>query len=98
MKFKICVCEDEINMRKEILDMLKEEFVDCEFCEYSSGEELLSKGDTIDILLLDIELPGLYGMDAAHILRKSNNEVNLIFLTSHEELMPKAFVVRHLGI
>jgi two-component system LytT family response regulator len=45
----------------------------------------------VDIVCLDIEMPGLSGMDLAKVLPK---EVSVIFTTAHRHFAPEAFEVR----
>lgn len=50
---------------------------------YHSGEELLEKYvSEIDILFLDIQMPGIDGITAAEKLRQKDQKVLIIFLTS----------------
>lgn len=48
----------------------------------------------IDILFLDIEMPFMDGLSVAEELYAKRKETRIIFLTSHEEYMQKAFKVR----
>lgn len=50
---------------------------------YHSGEELLERYvSEIDILFLDIQMPGINGIAAAEKIRQKNQKVLIIFLTS----------------
>ncbi len=80
----VVVCDDDEHTREllstylsQISDEYGERFsVHC-FC---SGEELISQlPDDTDILLLDIKMYRLSGMDAARILRERNNNICLTF-------------------
>lgn len=52
----------------------------------SSGEEALSavRRDMPDVLLLDLRMPGMNGIDVLHALRKMNAAARVIILTSFE--------------
>ncbi|EGT4052761.1 response regulator [Clostridioides difficile] len=54
-----------------------------ELKKYSSGEELLqSELRDIDILLLDIKMAELNGMDITRNIRKVDDNMEIIFITS----------------
>jgi signal transduction histidine kinase/DNA-binding response OmpR family regulator len=59
---RVLVVEDEVVLRMSTVDML--ERLDCSVAAVGSGEqalELLSKGQTFDLLLTDLGLPGISG-------------------------------------
>ena len=62
-----------------------EDFVNIE--TFSSAEELLRAFEVgkYDILVLDIYMKDMSGMEAAKIIRARDSEVSIIFLTSSEE-------------
>lgn len=59
--------------------------------KYLSGDELIASGSKPDILFLDIQMPGMDGMETAKVLRQDNENMILIFVTAAEE-----YVFRHL--
>lgn len=94
MNLKIAVCDDEKliadGIREQLIQYKPEYTVDL----YQSGEELLESTEEYDLVFLDIEMPGMSGMDVAVELRSREYGGNLIFLTSHTEFMPDAFKVK----
>lgn len=93
---KIGICDDE----KEIRDLLTERVRDFESAMevtevslYASGREVLQEEALPDILFLDIQMPGINGMDVARRLRKKNKRMILIFVTGLEEYVFQAFDV-----
>lgn len=71
---KIAICDDDYGICKElesILQMVLQE--PNAICLYNEGEGLLkdfSNGYVFDIIYLDIELPGLNGMEVGQVLRE----------------------------
>lgn len=47
-----------------------------------------------DILLLDVEMPGMNGFELAGTLRETLDDCKIIFTTGHSEFMPEAFKYR----
>lgn len=95
---EIAICDDEKIMR----DIVKEK---CEayfkgrgilynIIMFRNGAELVKYKDGLDIIFLDIEMPEIDGFNAAQYFRNKKIEVPIIFLTSHAELMQKAFKVK----
>ena len=77
---RIAVCDDDERERKKLLCLL-EQYPGARLLaeEYSSGEALLAAGKKYDILLLDIDMEGLDGIETARRIREADKEVRLIF-------------------
>ena len=88
---RIAICDDE----KRICDILAEKVrKNCpgeEIMTYTSGEELLDADISPDILLLDIKMPGMSGMDVAKTLRDRDWRKILIFITGEEDQVFNSF-------
>lgn len=54
---------------------------------------MIASGCEPDILFLDIQMPGMDGMETARILRQKNERMVLIFVTAVEEYVFQAFDV-----
>ena len=96
---KIGICEDE----KEIQDLietylhsiLKSINIDYEIKKYNLGEELLESNlKEIDILLLDIQMGQINGMDTARKIREVDNKMEIIFITSLIDYVQEGYEVR----
>ncbi|AFS77144.1 two-component signal transduction response regulator, LytTR family [Gottschalkia acidurici 9a] len=96
---KIAICEDEEIHRtilKKYLDTIfKYTNKQYEIIEFKSGEELLKSYEKdIDIILLDILMDKLTGMDVARKIREFDNEVEIIFITSLVDYIQDGYEVR----
>ena len=87
MKTKICLTDDHKIVYEGISSFLlgNEEF---ELVNHSeSGKDLLKnlKTNNPDILLLDIKMPGLSGIQLAKIISKDYPNIKIVFLTSNDD-------------
>ena len=90
---RIAICDDEKNIRELIGEKVSALYPEEEIVLYPSGEELLLSDKHIDILFLDIQMPGRNGMETARELRKREKDAILIFVTAVEEYVFQAFDV-----
>ena len=86
---KIAVCDDNAVFRSNIKTEVEHYFqsLDVLVYEYDSGESLLKakKGTTFDLILLDIEMDGIDGLETARHIREADTQVLIVLLTSHTE-------------
>ena len=90
---RIAICDDEKNIRELIGNKVVEQYPKADIVFFPSGEELLLSDKHIDILFLDIQMPGRNGMEIARELRKKEKGMILIFVTAMEEYVFQAFDV-----
>ena len=67
-----------------------------EIISYSSAEEFLFHcGDhvTCDLILLDIEMPGIDGVTLAKTIRRTNKNVNIVFITGYSDYISEGYEV-----
>ncbi len=85
----IMICDDEPKMLSDIAGYAAEIIADSRITSYSSGNALMPalKNDGCDILLLDIDMPEISGLDIARELSGLPVKPMLIFVTSHDELV-----------
>ena len=90
----IAICDDEKDVRELLKDKVRTICPDAELVLYQTGKELLDARDQIDILFLDIQMPGKDGMETAREFRKRSSDTVLIFVTAREEYEFEAFDVK----
>lgn len=87
----IAICDDE----KRICSILAEKvgilFPDAKIMVYTSGDSLIETEIFPDILLLDIKMPKLNGMEVAKIMRDKGWRKILIFITGEESQVFNSF-------
>ncbi len=87
---KIAVCDDEereLTRTKEICNAYScgHPGYDLKIVPFITAEEFLlhiEKQEKFDLLLLDIYMPNITGMQLAHIVREKGDECQIIFLTT----------------
>ena len=100
MKLKIAICDDEQNQIEYLSGVVsawtsKNRHV-VELKTYSSAKSFLfdySEEKDFDILLLDIEMPGMTGVELAKAVRKENSTVQIVFITGYYEYFSDGFDV-----
>lgn len=96
---KIAICDDEEAQRMLLSDYLTEWGKDRknlpEISCFSSGESLLFswEDESFDLLILDIEMGDLSGMELAGKIRKENDEIPILFITGYEKYMAQGYDV-----
>ncbi|MDP1853702.1 MAG: response regulator transcription factor [Candidatus Omnitrophota bacterium] len=82
MPEKILLVDDDDDFRSEFKDC----FSEYEIIESASGEEalrVLRRPNEIDLVILDIKLPGLNGTEVLREIRKTNPGLGIIILTGY---------------
>lgn len=93
----IAIIDDQNESRDLILQTLENsnQLIDLDFKSfaYSSGEAFLEcqENKKYDILILDIEMPGISGVELAKHLKNTHKNLVIVFLTSYEHHMKDAF-------
>ncbi len=96
--FRVALCDDQeyilVQLKKLLCEIFKKK--DCQYVieAFSSGEELISKNEYYDMIFLDIEMPGMDGIQAGEIIRQRNTECKIIMATSAVERYKEAFHIR----
>lgn len=97
---RIGVCDDDKEFRQRLVQMIRiwseHSGIPTELYPFDNGDELIAKNAAfrMDIILLDIVMPLLNGMDTARELRAQDTAVKIIFLTSSPEFALESYEVR----
>lgn len=87
---KIFICDDE----KEMAELIEQEVqnnltVSAKISVFTDPIKMykIYENDKADVIFLDIDMPGLDGIDIANKLRQSEDDVFIIFITNREEMV-----------
>lgn len=93
----VAVVEDETEYRGLIQEMVgryaKEYDLQIQTTAFQDGRELVQNYQKFDILLMDIEMPHLNGMEAAQKIRGLDKEVVIVFITNMAQYAIKGYEV-----
>ena len=100
MKYKFAICDDSDADRRYIMDMVRSWASaaghEVQIDGFPSAESFLFRyaGESdYDILLLDIEMGAMDGVTMAKELRKSNDTVQIIFITGYSDYISEGYEV-----
>lgn len=94
---KIAVCDDEMLFLEKLKEQISEILLNGDYTisEFFSGEQLIEAfpQERFDIVILDIEMDGINGIETAKIIRNIDSSVAIAFLTSHETFAIQGYEV-----
>ncbi|MEE8597009.1 MAG: response regulator [bacterium] len=96
MKKRILVCDDDKQVRLMLTMALKDIY---EIEKAVDGQEAVQKvaEKPIDLIIMDIKMPGIHGLEAIERIREKNKTIPIIIITAYG-LMQDDFVVKSSGI
>ena len=86
--YRVLIADDEMIERKVLYKTLTENLGDqCTIFQAENGREALRvyEEEKIQIAILDIEMPGINGIEAAQKIREQDGDCCIIFLTAFDE-------------
>jgi two-component system, NarL family, invasion response regulator UvrY len=82
---KVLIADDHAIVRKGLREILRESAMETVVGEASNGNEALdmAHGDSWDVVVLDITMPGPNGLEVLRRLKKSNPKLPVLMLSMH---------------
>lgn len=91
----IGICEDESwfadDLKRRVKEYLEKRGLVGLVRTFVRGEELLRNFEDLDIVLMDIKLPGRDGMEIAGRMRDLGGKSQIVFVTSYQDYVFQAF-------
>lgn len=93
-QIKIAICDDEKSELERTERILKQ-YQEVTLCirTFQSGEALLTCKEQFHVIILDIDMKGINGIEAARQIRQRDKNVKLIYLTNYSDYTTFAFAV-----
>lgn len=93
MQISIAICDDEKislqNIKNEVINISKKLKLLPEILTYNDGKQIMelicNRKEVFDILFLDIDMPGISGLEVARKIREAKSYIILIFISAHEQ-------------
>ena len=83
--YRIAIVEDEKNDAEKLNNSLKQYLeknnISASIHNYSDGDEIIEEETNFDIILLDIEMKRMDGIQAAYKIRQKDEHVIIVFIT-----------------
>jgi DNA-binding NarL/FixJ family response regulator len=85
---KVLVVDDHAIVRRTICGLLSRDATVDVICQTASGEDAVKNAQELqpDVVLMDIGLPGISGIEAARQIRIVSPQSHIIFLSQHDSL------------
>jgi DNA-binding NtrC family response regulator len=82
----VCVIDDELSVRESLSDLL--ESVGMKAQAFASAHEFLTKwsSEVPSCLVVDIQLPGISGLDLQQQLRNGDTQIPIVFMTGYGDI------------
>jgi len=95
----IYICDDEEKILQDIIEVVKECSPGGVIHSFTKATELIPEiqKEKADLLLLDIDMPDMNGLDVARTISELKKRPILIFVTSHDELVYESFKYHPFG-
>jgi len=90
---RIAICDDEKEICGQLKRLVMKQRADCEVFLFDSGRQLLESRQRFHIILMDIQMEGMSGIETAKVLRMKDENAVLIFVTALREYVFEAFDV-----
>lgn len=94
----IAIIEDNEEDLKRLKDCLEQYVKNCPYSfsiqHFSSGEDFLSSGLSFHLVFMDIELPGINGLETAKRLRETSEDEVLVLITNMVQYAIHGYAVR----
>ena len=96
---KIIVCDDQekeyVHLNELLTDYAETRQIDLEIRYFRNGQDLLeAEIQQTDLFFLDVEMPGINGIETGKEIRKRNNHCEIVFITNYIQYALQGYEVQ----
>lgn len=83
---RVAIVDDENTQREQTAEFIRryeeEKSISLMVDSFSSGEDFLNNYSDFDVIIFDVDMPGISGLDAAKKIREKDDRVVILFVTN----------------
>lgn len=88
---RILIVEDEVKITQALKFLFSKQKIDVDIANDGDEGLILAKKEIYDVIVLDIMLPGVNGIDILKTIRNSGNQTPIIMLTAKDSIEDRVF-------
>lgn len=89
MSLQLLVVDDDFDLAETIINYLSLEGIECDYASNGVAGLKLARSRRYDVIVLDVAMPKMDGLEACQVLRKTGSDTPVIMLTARDELDDK---------
>lgn len=100
MRFKLAVCDDDEVYARHVealtVQWAQQSGIQVQIVRFPSAEGFLFRYESerdFDILLLDVEMEGMDGVELAKTVRRTNEDMQIVFITGYSDYIAEGYEV-----
>lgn len=82
-EFRVLIVDDEDDFRETIVKRLKSRKIMAEGAEDGKKALELINDTVFDVIVLDVKMPGMDGIETLRLIKSKNPQIEVIMLTGH---------------
>ena len=94
---RIAICDDKPDVVEyiyhSVIKAMQQLGENSKVYRYTNGLDILNSNIKFNLIFLDIEMPSINGIDLAERLRKTDRNIQIVFVTNHQEYMQRAYKI-----
>ena len=87
--FKILVVEDDMELNHTVCSFLNQSGYEATGCLGANDAYNAMYGETFDLIVSDIMMPGIDGFEFAKTVREINEDIPILFMTARDDFASK---------
>ena len=92
---KILIVDDEINIRMTLKDILEDEGYETYVAGTGEKAIKIASKENIDMIILDVKLPGIDGIEAFKKIHKDKPELDVLMISGHGDISTAVTAVKY---